>query len=367
MHVVFSGGSTGGHLFPGLAVAEQLRAHLPDVRITFCGNGQPFDRMQVHSAGFPYRGFPSGPLSRSIRGLWEFYRRQQRGARMAGDFLQSQQASLVVGLGGYASAPAARAAGRQKIPLVLLEQNVVPGRATRWLARAADIVCLTYEETRQHLRPDVMVAVTGNPVRKGFKKPQRLADRDHTPRLLILGGSGGAVDMNEHIPRALYRLRDQLAGWNIVHISGPSTAPTERLYSSFDIKVTVRGFVTNMPELLSSSSLVISRAGGTTLSELAASGVPALLIPYPHATDDHQRANASVFVRAGAAEMLDLREFPVRPHLQLADMLSRLLTNDVRRRHMSDAMLSLSQPKASVDIADLLVDLLCGRPQTIAA
>nr|NIP84755.1 hypothetical protein [Planctomycetales bacterium] len=223
MHIVFSGGGTGGHLFPGLAVASELRARHPQLQITFCGNGQEFDREQVTAAGFAYRGFPCSPATRSLRGAWRFFRRYLRGTRLASAFLREQAVTLVVGLGGYASVPVANAALRQQVPLVLLEQNVVPGRATRWLARRADFVCLSFDESRAKLPAAACLLTTGNPLRSAFAdvSPRRFPAEPR--RLVVLGGSRGAADLNEHVPRALYKVRHALPGWEIVHVCG--TAP----------------------------------------------------------------------------------------------------------------------------------------------
>ena len=147
-HVVFAGGGTGGHLFPGLAVAEQLQAIAPTARITVATGGKPFEQAHVAAAGFAHLRLPSHPLASGAAAKWRFVKDNLVGYRRARRFLRATGVSLVVGLGGYASVPMAWAAAAARIPLVLLEQNALPGRVTRWLAPRAALVCLAFEEAR---------------------------------------------------------------------------------------------------------------------------------------------------------------------------------------------------------------------------
>jgi len=166
-HIVFSGGGTGGHLFPGLAVAQQLAAAVPGLRITFCGGGKPFERKYVSRAGFEYLTLPARPLPHGAREAVAFLVENVAGYLAASRFLSEEHVAAVVGLGGYASVPMARAATQRRVPLVLLEQNAIAGRATRWLARRAALVCTAFDETAG-LRCRCPVRVTGNPVRAKF-------------------------------------------------------------------------------------------------------------------------------------------------------------------------------------------------------
>ena len=168
LHVVFASGGTGGHLFPGLAVAERLRGDLRQVRITFTGTGRPFERRQVSDAGFEYLALPCRPLPRRLRDLYPFVADNSHGYREAGKFLGQEPVSTVVGLGGYGSVPMSRAAIRRSLPLILLEQNAVPGRATRWLAPRATLVCTAFEQANRYLGSRCPVRVTGNPIRSRF-------------------------------------------------------------------------------------------------------------------------------------------------------------------------------------------------------
>jgi UDP-N-acetylglucosamine--N-acetylmuramyl-(pentapeptide) pyrophosphoryl-undecaprenol N-acetylglucosamine transferase len=392
VHIVFSGGGTGGHLFPGLAVAEQLSAMIPRLRITFCGGGKSFERQAVSKAGFEYFALPSRPLPNAAREAVSFVVENLAGYLAARRFLREEHVSAVVGLGGYASAAMARAASRRDVPLVLLEQNAVAGRASRWLARRATLICTAFAEAAAGLRCHCPVRVTGNPIRFGFDRDTRLTmatipapterkaagNPPHSlpispsPRLpvfaspglrrllpprqlLVLGGSGGARSLNENVPRALYKVRRQLAEWYIVHQSGQADLDaTKTLYRKFDLPATVAPFIEDMPAMLRTTDLAVCRAGGTTLAELSAAAVPSVLLPYPHAADDHQLANARAFSAGGGCVTIDERAISDRLDDRLADMLCFLLANEALRRRMSAAMHQLARPTAAQDVAELI-------------
>ncbi len=396
VHIVFSGGGTAGHLFPGLAVAEMLTAMLPRVRITFCGSGKPLELESVAAAGFEYVALPVRPMPHGPREAVSFVVENLAGYLAAKRFIREENVGAVVGLGGYASVPMARAAIRRKLPLILLEQNAIPGRATRWLSRGASLVCTSFESAGDGLHCRCPVRVTGNPIRAGFvgecAKEQSgrlwkstvhvlnpsaslsarllvspspllpLCSSAPTSNLLVLGGSGGAASLNENVPKALYKIRRQLDGWRIVHQSGEQGfEATESLYRKFDLPAMVVPFVDDMPGVLRATDLAVCRAGGTTLAELAATGVPAVLLPYPHATDDHQAANARHFSAGGGCVTIDGREISDRLDDRLADILCFLLANDALRRRMSAAIGGLARPTAAQDVSDLIWSVVSSR------
>ncbi len=210
--------------------------------------------------------------------------------------------ALVVGLGGYASGATTRAARSLGIPYLLLEQNAFPGKATRWLAGGAELICAAFADVRQHLPAGSRVRATGTPVRRAFLRQRAAAQRqadgnaqepttERKPRLVILGGSGGARALNEHVPAAIYKAGTALTGWEIIHQTGERDhLATLTRYEKFGVAARLAPFFDDLPRLLADCDLAISRAGGSTLAELAVCGVPAILLPYPHAADDHQRA-----------------------------------------------------------------------------
>jgi len=365
LHIVFAGGGTGGHLFPGLAVAEKLSAHRPGVRITFVGTAKPLERRHVAAAGFDYVPLPSQPLPRRAREAISFVVENVAGYFAAGRLLDEGSVAGVVGLGGYASVPMGRAAARRRLPLVLLEQNVVLGKANRWLSRFASLVCTSFAQTEQQIRSRCPVRWTGNPIRSfgaGDSSPIRC---DPSPRLVVLGGSGGARSLNENVPRALYKIRHLLTGWEILHQSGESDVKSTRdLYRKFALEARVEAFWPELPMLLVGSSLAICRAGGTTLAELSAAATPAVLLPYRHAADDHQRKNADVFVAAGAAHLVDEREVTSRLDDHLAELLARVLIDADGRAIMAHAMRRISRPHAAAHVATLIWSLVSSQART---
>jgi UDP-N-acetylglucosamine--N-acetylmuramyl-(pentapeptide) pyrophosphoryl-undecaprenol N-acetylglucosamine transferase len=353
-HIVFSGGVTGGHLFPGLAVAEQILRQALDTKITFCGPGGTLDRTEVARAGYEYFELP---CPRAPQRFWRFPRFAQRmlqGQWAADAFLRRNDVSAVVGLGGFGSAPMALAAARRSVPLVLLEQNTVLGRANRRLSRKAQALCLAFEDT-EHVPAGVnrITHVTGNPIRSTFEARQRARNRV----LLVLGGSGGARALNEAMPRAITGLRQLLAGWRVIHQCGANAvAATELAYRLTGVNVTVVPFIANMPSALANSALAVCRAGGSTLAELAMTQTPAVLVPFPHAADDHQRHNARRYERAGAATLVDsVGLSPDGLKARLRDELSRLLADDAARESMSQAMAKLARPNAAQRVAEIVL------------
>ena len=174
-------------------------------------------------------------------------------------------------------------------------------------------------------------------------------------QILVLGGSGGARAINEHVPAALYKISRQLRGWRIVHQCGEADLDSTRtLYRKYALDAVAEPFFDDMPSLLAESDLAISRAGGSTLAELAASGVPAVLLPYPHATDDHQALNARHYASGGGCVTIDQRKVAGRLDDELAEKLCFLLANDELRRRMSAAMQNMARPRAAEDVAELV-------------
>ncbi len=351
-HIVFAGGGTAGHLFPGLAVAEALLASGSPLRITVIGGGKPLERAHAEAAGYEYVSLPCRPLPKRPGEALRFLTDNLSAYYTARRFLRAEDVSLVVGLGGYVSAAATRAAASRRVDYLLLEQNVIPGKTTRWLAARASAVCAAFGEVRAHLPTAARVRVTGTPVRGEFLRSDfpilPIANANHPPRLIVLGGSGGSRTLNESVPRAIYKARTALAEWQIVHQTGGSDwQPTATLYGKLGLKARVAPFFHDLPRLLAGSALAVSRAGGSTLAELAICGVPSILLPYPQAADDHQRHNAERFVAAGAARLLDFRQVEGRLDDALARELTVLAGSPDLRRQMSDAGAPPGPPRRS--------------------
>jgi UDP-N-acetylglucosamine--N-acetylmuramyl-(pentapeptide) pyrophosphoryl-undecaprenol N-acetylglucosamine transferase len=382
-HVLFAGGGSAGHLFPGLAVAEHLQRTMPQVEITFAGSGKTRERHTVRSAGFQYLNVPSQPAPHTPIQALRFVTDNVAGYCASRWMLREQQVSLVVGLGGYTSASVVRAAVARGIPIVLLEQNAIPDRTTRWLSRSAAMVCAAFEQVRPHLHVQAPVTVTGNPVRPAF---EQLFRRQSTPssattvpaalpllprtqkRLVVLGGGGGARSLNESVPAALKRLGDQLHDWQIVHQTGEGQLQeTQARYEQCGVNALAVTFIDEIASVLFASDLAVCRAGGTTLAELALAGTPAVVVPFPQAADDHQTANAKAVAAAGACRMIDELSQEGALDAALAREIAPLLSEGQLRAEMARAMLRTARPQAAEEIAAVISDQLCGRTSGLFA
>lgn len=354
-YVVFAGGGTGGHFYPGLAVAEQLRRAAPQIKIAFAGGGKGWERAETARQGYEYIVTPSRPWPGRSWSAGKFLFENALGYCAALRRLRRRRATVVVGLGGYASAPMARAAVTCGIPLVLLEQNALPGKVNRWLAPRAALVCAAFEESRAFLRSPGTFCLTGNPVRNAAGAAPSSFERPN--QLLVVGGSRGSRSLNQHAPEALARTRLAQQGWRIVHQSGADeAAETQARYQACGLQAAVAPFIDDLPHALRQTKLVICRAGGSTLAELAVAGTPAIVCPYLHAADDHQRRNAASLAAAGACLVVD-EQFPPGDFSQRLTSAVNLLTSDEELwRQFSSAMLRIAHPDAARQIAELILD-----------
>lgn len=358
-------------MFPGIAIAAELRRRDPLAKMVFVGSTRSIEATIVAEQGLEHRMLSVEPLPMLKRNPFRFLYRNWQACRAATRLLQELSPAAVIGLGGYASAPLVWAASRRRIPVVLIEQNVIPGRTTRWLSRYAQQVCVSFPETISQLPRARHTTVTGNPVRAEIAA---LLDRSSVvsvvttaekipaensstaPReLLILGGSQGADSLNAAVFAALPKLAAALSDWKIVHQTGPrDVEKARRVYEELGLTAEVAPFFHEMSALYRRASLVISRSGATTLAELACAGTAMVLLPYPFAADDHQRANAQVFLDQHAALIVKHVEPPQRTADQLEAALRALLDDPDRRIAMGRAATELAHPRAAEQIADVI-------------
>lgn len=360
--IVFAGGGTGGHLFPGIAVAEELARRDDSLRIIFAGTRKPIEQTILHGTTFGYQSIDAAPSTMLKRNPGKFLWRYARARRQAKQMLRRLRARAVVGLGGYASVPVVLAARSLRIPTVLLEQNIVAGRANRWLSRRADLVCHAFAEavaSTPRARAD-RLRVTGNPVRREIANLATATRRTTgKPTLLILGGSQGASAVNSAVCATAEELAVSLRNWRIVHQTGQRDAETVRAcYTRHGIEHRVEPFFSNMVELYQAADLAISRAGATSLAELACCGLPAILIPIPHSLRDHQAKNAEHYENANAAVVVRQGADSQQTAGVLLSPLRRLIEQDAIRKRMGDAMRTLGRPSAAADVAGLIGRLI---------
>ena len=350
-------GGTGGHLFPGLAVAETLHERGHEVLLFVSEKEIDATALAAHpefrSEKLPSIGMPTILVSPAFI---RFLRRCVESYRQCSAIYRRYRPSVVLGMGGFTSTAPIIAARMRHLPCFIHESNAIPGRANRLAAKFASRVLLGFEDCRANF-PGVDCIVTGTPVRRNLGNPlersvaAKLFGLDPSrPILLVTGGSQGAGGINQ----ALFRTAPLLAhtGLQIIHITGKND---DRLaaanYQRDEIPHFVAPFHHHMEELYSCADLVISRAGASSLSELSLFGLPSLLIPYPHATDDHQRVNAEISVRAGASVMAAEKE--IVPEV-FAATISNLLQDPARRAGMSDAAKRLTPGSAAANVADVM-------------
>jgi UDP-N-acetylglucosamine--N-acetylmuramyl-(pentapeptide) pyrophosphoryl-undecaprenol N-acetylglucosamine transferase len=358
VRIVITGGGTGGHLFPALAVHEALRARRPEADALFVGAARGVEATILPRRGCAFRGLTATPVSGTgWRGRFAAARALPGTIRQAGRFLREFRPQVVFGVGGYASVPTVLAAGLARIPRVIHEQNAAPGLANRALGRIASAVAVSFADTTRCF-PVGRTQVTGNPVRAEIRAGDARAARarlDLDPEaftVLIFGGSQGARRLNQAMQEALPALAAERAGLQFVHATGASDlADVRRAYQASRVSARVEPFFEEMALAYQAADFAICRAGAGTLFELAAMGIPALLVPYPYAANDHQRLNGETAVRAGAAWML-LDQFCDGPRLVASVRAAREKPDQLAE--MGRRARTLARP----DAADRIVDLL---------
>jgi len=346
MNVVIAGGGTGGHLFPGIAIAQEFMRHDPQTHILFLGSSQGIETRVLPTVGFPLKTL----CSRGVRGKKVI----QQGVALAAvlvaccqalGHLGAARADIVLGLGGYSSFPAVVAAWVMGIPAAIHEQNSVPGLANRILARIVQNVFVSFEESSVFF-PRSKTIVTGLPVRQAFS-PQPLPPRGRFC-LLVCGGSQGAHALNCAMAAALPHLSDCADRLWVLHQAGRDDAEMLRQqYAACGITAEVKPFVDDMASWYRQAHLVVSRAGASTLAELALCGRASLLVPYPFAAGNHQERNAQVFAERGASQVV------LQQHLtgeQLAKLLRKFIDDPERCATMGRNALTLAKPQAAADI-----------------
>ncbi|MBI4517363.1 MAG: undecaprenyldiphospho-muramoylpentapeptide beta-N-acetylglucosaminyltransferase [Deltaproteobacteria bacterium] len=302
--MIVAGGGTGGHLFPGLAVAQAAAAE--GAAVLFVGSRYGIEARVIPQTTFPFEALPMrGLRGRGWRGVADLLQQLPvalvRAWRILGDF----RPDIVVGVGGYASAAMVLAAWLRRVPRVLLEQNAHPGLTNRRLGRLAQRVCTAFTEAAPFF-PAGRTTLTGNPVRT-LAAPAAAPGSGFT--LLVFGGSQGAHRLNVAATEAAAILRRQIAELRVIHQTGAADAGWVRQrYAQAGVTAEVSPFIEDMGSAYGQADLVVCRAGATTVAEITALGKPAILVPYPFAADDHQRANAEVLVHGNAAQMLLDRE-----------------------------------------------------------
>jgi len=357
MRLMIAGGGTGGHLFPGVAIAEEVRCRHPDAAVVFVGTARGIEARVLPDLGWDLEliqvsGLKTVGLLGAIKGFFRIPRALWQSRKV----LKKVRPDVVVGVGGYASGPVVLMARLMRIPTGVLEQNSIPGLTNKILGRVVRAVFLAFDHTRRFFKPK-KILMTGNPIRRDILaaigaalEAPRQAGAGDEPRLFIFGGSQGAVAVNELVVGAAAILRDRGLALDILHQTGErGLDETVAGYRAAGIEADCRAFIKGMAEEYRRADLVIARAGATTVAELTCVGVPAILIPYPFAADNHQEINAKELADSGAARLLAQAGLTAET---LADSIAEVLGDPQALSRMGSAMKALGRPRAAADIAD---------------
>jgi UDP-N-acetylglucosamine--N-acetylmuramyl-(pentapeptide) pyrophosphoryl-undecaprenol N-acetylglucosamine transferase len=353
---VIAGGGTGGHLYPGIAIAEEIRRRSPAARIVFAGRGLPLERDIVGGHGYELLAVSSGgvvgrSLGRRVQGALLALKGIVESMRILGRL----RPRAVIGVGGYASGPMVLAAAIRRIPTLVEEQNAVPGLTNRLLGRVAGEVAITYEETRRWFGGRGVA--TGNPIRAEFAAADRARARRRREaggpfHLLIFGGSQGARALNGAVLAALPPLAGRRDRLRITHGSGAADLERVRAgYAAHGFDASVQPYIREIRAAYEDADLVVARAGASTVSELAACGRAAILVPLPTSAHDHQGKNAERVASAGAALVIEERALD---GAGLARAVTALADDPGRLAAMERASAALARPDAAARIVDLV-------------
>lgn len=367
--MLIAGGGTGGHLFPGIALAEEVTTRHPDNRVLFVGTTRGLEARVVPAAGFQLetievRGLKGMGVFRALQALLLLPLSFFSSWRIVGRF----RPDVVVGVGGYASGPVVLAAWTRGIATAIQEQNALPGVTNRILGRIVRAVFIAFEQARAAFPPRKTFLV-GNPVRRKLMDNylrSRPTETDGRFRLLVVGGSLGARGLNTRMLEALPHLGELRRRMDIVHQTG--AADLERVrsgYAEAGVTAEVVPFVDDMSAAYARASVVLCRAGATTVAELTICKKAAILVPFPFATDDHQAVNAAALVEVGAALMFREAELTGE---RLAGELRRLAAEPERLQRMERAAGGLGRPEAARELVDLCAELVAppaGRGQVV--
>ena len=373
MNVIFTCGGTGGHINPAIAVANIWKERHPDSNILFIGADGGMEEQLVPKAGFRLKTLPGGGLSRrlsfagikkNVKVMYNLVSSVNRCKKIIKDF----GADVVVGTGGYASFPALMAAGMLKIPSCVHESNALPGLTTRMVERWADRMLICFPQSARYYKDQSKVQVVGMPVRSEFIHNKKQACReelglDSRPVILSTFGSLGAKAMNE-MTAELMRLEKE-AGYPFQHIHGVGSYGWEWMPKLVEEKgvrnndaIFLKEYIYNMPTVMAAADIVISRAGASTCNEIAAAGVPCILIPSPNVTANHQEKNARALEEQGAAAVILEENCTAQA---VMDKIRQLLEDRNAYNKMHDALLEIAVPDSAQRMCDIMEELTSGK------
>jgi len=359
----FAGGGTGGHIYPAVAVAEQISRICPEAAVHFFISSKDVDNHILSRAGFRYTVLPAVGFSvRPVRFI-RFCKSFLSSQKTAADAIRKSERPVVIGVGGYVAAPVCRAAHRLKVPIALLNVDIVPGRANKLIARWAGRIFAQFEETADYFgRQKNKVSVVGCPLRSSFENPnpqrakEALGLDGNKKILLVTGASSGSQNINRTVCSLLENIAGYADGWQIVHLAGSANfEQVKAAYANAAISHKVVDYWDDMADLLAAADALIGRSGAVSVAEYAAAGVPSICMPYPYHSDIHQYLNAGKLVEVGAAVIVDDVGDAKDRREWLWEELEPILKDDKIRLQMKNACKLVGKKDAAKKIAEALL------------
>ncbi|HEV7300021.1 MAG TPA: UDP-N-acetylglucosamine--N-acetylmuramyl-(pentapeptide) pyrophosphoryl-undecaprenol N-acetylglucosamine transferase [Tepidisphaeraceae bacterium] len=364
--ILFAGGGTGGHLYPGISVAQALLKVNPNIRPLFLTTNKEIDKVILEPTGFEFIPQPIVPPVKTVGGLLKFWKSWRDTKDIVRKTINDRRPAAVLGLGGYAAGVAVKEGAQRGLKAAVINPDVIPGKANQYLLQYVDTVCCQFAETAEHVEPKHhgKLRVTGCPIRTEIlampsrdEAIARLGLERRLSTLVVTGASLGAKTVNEAI---LTMLKDvTLRGWQILHLSGREHVDSVRAgYRELEQPARILDFTPAMADVWAVADIAISRSGASSCAELTACGVPSILLPYPYHKDMHQRANAKVLADAGAAILIDDDKDRRKNADKLRPALESLLFDGNKRKAMSDAARRIGKPNASDEVAAAMLAMI---------
>lgn len=358
--IIISGGGTGGHIFPAISIANALRKLDPDVEILFVGAEGRMEMEKVPAAGYHIVGLPVAGLYRSLthKNITVLFK-LIKSLGMARKILRDFNPDVVVGVGGYASGPVLRQAGKLKIPTLIQEQNSYAGVTNKLLAKKASVICVAYDGMDKYF-PAEKIIKTGNPVRQNYDNIKSIRDESRSffklsnefPVVLVLGGSLGAGSINNSLTENIGKLRDSDCQW--LWQTGKYYFENVKsvVSGTYNTNIVVHDFINKMDYAYAAADVIVSRAGAGTISELCLVGKPVILVPSPNVAEDHQTKNARALSERNAAVLV-----PDQSAENIIDEAIKLVADSGRRRMLSENIVKMAQRDADLRIAEEVLKL----------
>jgi UDP-N-acetylglucosamine--N-acetylmuramyl-(pentapeptide) pyrophosphoryl-undecaprenol N-acetylglucosamine transferase len=371
--IIFAGGGSGGHISPGLAIAERVREKRDDVGVLFVCSERAIDREMLTEAGAEFEAVPATPPALRARAAWRFVRNFQRSKQQVRQLIRQRHVVVVIALGGFVAAPAVVAARAERIPAILVNLDDPPGKANRWIARRCNRILSAVPVRTTGWRGlgigRTEAEVVGLPIRRRALAQEAAADcrralgleRDRTT-LLVTGASQGATSVNQMMIELVRREPKLLDDVQVVHLAGRgATDPVREAYERANVRAVVIEFLHEVGLAWGAADVAISRAGANSVAEVAANRVPTIFLPYPHHRDMHQRNNARPLVEGGGAVMVEDAVDATQNAERIAPVLKELLDSPEQRNTMREALAGVSATDAAERIAQIVLEVLASR------